>query len=276
MTRAARRESSTGFYHVTARGNGRQLLFDSDRSHEVFLKMLAGRMSEHDVVIHTWCLMDNHVHLLLQAELEAMSAAMHRLLTGYARYFNCTTGHVGHVLQDRFGSVPIETESHFLGAARYILLNPVRAELSPTPDFRWSSYGEVVGTASGDDGGAVDGIPAISETGLLLDMLGGVEAFEEFIGFSPAPDSLPVCALDAGARGYHPPVGPRAMSEEMIEIACAVLDCTASGLHELKTVKPRERKDMLRALSAAGLSIRDIERLTGIGRGAIAHALKKL
>lgn len=110
MANAPRRRSETGVYHVVVRGNGRQVLFYDDADRQAFLAMLARRTSDVGMSIWAWCLMSNHVHMLLEDQRNELSHAMQLLLTGYARYFNDKTGHVGHVFQQRFFSEPIESE----------------------------------------------------------------------------------------------------------------------------------------------------------------------
>lgn len=266
MTRTARRQAESGFYHVTARGNGRQLLFHNEDDRMVFATMLKNRMDGSGISVHAWCLMDNHVHVLLQAEMGAMSSAMHRLLTGFARYFNGATGHVGHVFQGRFDSVPVETEAYLLGAVRYILLNPMRAGLSPTADYRWSSYREY-------SGGFCD-TPAISETALVLELLGGREGFRAFVDPRPRLVAARGDFSLEDALAYHPPVGSRAPLDTLVGAACAALECTWSDLLDIKTMELPLRRERIGKLREAGLSVRQIERLTGIGRGVIEYALR--
>ena len=142
MARVARQRSETGFYHVIVRGNGRQLLFEDDADRTYFLHLLESKTGEHGIQIIAWCLMDNHVHLLLEDVRGEISRAMHGLATAYARHFNEKAGRVGSVFQDRFASVPIETERQLIQAMRYIHENPVKAGVADPKGYRWSSYRE--------------------------------------------------------------------------------------------------------------------------------------
>ena len=127
MVRIARKASGSGIYHVVMRGAGRQLLFEDDRDRRRFLELMHESFTDHGVRLLCFCLMPNHVHLIAQGELAALSAAMHLLGTRYALRFNKKSDHCGPVFEDRFYSDPIETNEHFFAALRYVLMNPERA-----------------------------------------------------------------------------------------------------------------------------------------------------
>lgn len=135
MANAPRRRSETGVYHVVVRGNGRQVLFYDDADRQAFLAMLARRTSDAGMSIWAWCLMSNHVHMLLEDQLNELSHAMQMLLTGYARYFNDKTGHVGHVFQQRFFSEPIESDRYLMAAVRYVHINPEKDGIEAASTF---------------------------------------------------------------------------------------------------------------------------------------------
>ena len=241
--RAKRNASATGYYHVTARGNGRQLLFESDRDRRKFLELLERAGNDYSVALIAWCLMDNHVHLLVRAEVDDLSRAMLRVCGSYASYFNGRTGHVGHVFQGRFHSEPIEKDSHLLEAVRYIHANPEDMQKGLSQSYKWSSYHEYLE----EGGGLVD-------TSLILDMLGGVERFEAF-------HASKLTTVPAYMR-------KRLTSEDARVIADETLGAGVAAT--LKSHPKPQRDKALHELRAAGLSIRQIERITGIGRGVIA------
>ena len=138
-----------GIYHVTGRGNRKQLIFHDDRDCEWFLA-IADEVSER----RSWerlayCLMPNHYHLLLQTPKPDLSLGMQRLNSRYAQAFNHRHEMSGHVFQGRFHAVLVGRESHLLEAARYLALNPVRAGLCDRPgEWRWSSYREIIDEGS--------------------------------------------------------------------------------------------------------------------------------
>ena len=139
MVRIARKASGSGIYHVVMRGAGRQLLFEDDRDRRRFLELMHESFTDHGVRLLCFCLMPNHVHLIAQGELAALSAAMHLLGTRYALRFNKKSDHCGPVFEDRFYSDPIETNEHFFAALRYVLMNPERAGICSASEYAWSS-----------------------------------------------------------------------------------------------------------------------------------------
>ena len=106
MPTAPRRISESGLYHVVARGNGKQLIFTDDADREIFRSYLARFASEDGLSVIAWCLMDNHVHLVVQDDSRQLAHAVGGLLGAYAKYFNRITGHVGSVFQPRSFSEP--------------------------------------------------------------------------------------------------------------------------------------------------------------------------
>jgi len=146
MPRPPRQEVAGGTYHVSNRGNRRQTIFRADPDYELFLSLLGKVVNRLDWVCHAYCLMPNHVHLLLTTPEANLSGGLQRLLGSYARLFNDRHGVDGHLFQGRFRSVLVERTEHLLEVARYLPLNPVRAELCPDPaEWRWSSYRATAG-----------------------------------------------------------------------------------------------------------------------------------
>ena len=247
MPRTERRKSASGFYHVVMRGNGRQNLFEDDADRRSFLSYLRGDAERFGVRVLAWCLMSNHIHLLLEDRDDNLSEMMRSLATSYALRFNRRGGHAGHVFQQRFYSNPIEDEAYLLQAMRYIHDNPAESGVCPADEYPWSSYHEYVGTSE------------YADTGLLLEMLGGPERFAEF-----------------SARGwegtYRLPGRPRVPDAMVGSVAGDVLGALPAS--ELKALDKGRRNALLRRLWEEGLSVRQIERLTGIGRGTVHAAVR--
>ncbi len=146
MPRPPRHQVAGGTYHISNRGNRRQTIFRADPDYEVFLSLLGKVVRRLGWVCHAYCLMPNHVHLLLTTPEANLSGGLQRLLGSYARLFNDRHGVDGHLFQGRFRSVVVERTEHLLEVARYLPLNPVRAELCPDPaEWRWSSYRATAG-----------------------------------------------------------------------------------------------------------------------------------
>jgi REP element-mobilizing transposase RayT len=140
------REQAPGIYHVTSRGNRGQAVFPVDGDHARFLTLLDTVCSRAAWVIHAYCLMPNHYHLVVEIDDPTLSSGFQRLNGRYAQTFNHRNHLIGHLFQGRFHSVRVETDAHLLELARYLPLNPVRARLCDEPgDWPWSSYRATLG-----------------------------------------------------------------------------------------------------------------------------------
>lgn len=194
--------------------------------------------------------MDNHVHLLVEDTREALSCTMQKVATTYALQYNTRSGHIGHVFQQRFHSFPIEDDSYLLEAMRYIHNNSSKAGAASAASYRWSSYHDYLGESLWGQ--------RFADTRLLLEMLGGVDEFVRFSLDETADDS------------YQPNLRPRIPDDTAAEVLAEVLSDLPPS--RLKSVERDRRDAVLLELKRAGLSIRQIERLTGIGRNIVARA----
>ena len=128
-------------YHLTVRGNNKRLIYLDDRDRETFLSLLRGSIVRFGWRCHTFCLMNNHYHLVLETPQPNLAAGMCRLNGTYARVFNHRYGRRNHLFGERYRAKVIETEAHFLEACRYVVLNPVRADLCESAEeWQWSSF----------------------------------------------------------------------------------------------------------------------------------------
>lgn len=142
MPRKPRSKSPTGYFHVTLRGNGGQLLFDGDEDRIALLHILDAILPKHNIELIAWCLMGNHIHLLIDDPDDRKSDAMHAIAVSFAGRYNARMGHIGHVFQERFWDSPIKSEEYLLEAIRYIHLNPQKAGLVAYDEYPWSSHRE--------------------------------------------------------------------------------------------------------------------------------------
>jgi len=148
MARPLRIEFPGALYHVTARGNARQDIFLDDEDRNRFLSVLEQVVSRFHLVVHAYCLMGNHYHLLLETPEGNLSKALRQLNGVYTQAFNRRHGRVGHVLQGRFKAILVERDSYLLELCRYVVLNPVRAKMTrKLHTYPWSSYRATAGMA---------------------------------------------------------------------------------------------------------------------------------
>lgn len=244
MVRVARRVAVSGFYHVVLRGCGKQYIFDDDADRWRFYDLMKRELVEKGITILAWCFMSNHVHLLVLDESRVLSEAMRNLSSSYALYFNRRSGHVGHLFQERFGSFPIEGEGYLLEVVHYIHDNPQHAGLCDARQWFWSSYREYVGRSE------------VSDTALVLELAGGRDGF---VSCSAAYGEMTHCF--EGRR--------RVPEDDARAVAKRALGGTDSK--DVKTLERGCRVKALVSLRATGLSVRQIERLTGIGAKAITR-----
>ncbi|WP_321532129.1 transposase [uncultured Desulfuromonas sp.] len=152
MARPLRIEYAGAFYHVTSRGNERKAIFKSQKDREKFLSYLESAVTRYGAVIHTWCLMDNHYHLLVETPRGNLSQIMRHINGAYTTYFNIKRQRSGHLFQGRYKAILIEADAYALELSRYIHLNPVRANMVDKPeDYTWSSYGSYIAQSKAPD-----------------------------------------------------------------------------------------------------------------------------
>lgn len=145
MTRPLRIEYPGAFYHVLARGNLKQSIFLSDDDRHFFLACLRSAYEKYGAIVHAYCLMGNHYHLLNETPRGNLSRVMHLVNTMYAVYFNKRNGRCGHPFQGRFRAILVQADVYARELAAYVHLNPVRAGIVERPEeYAWSNYRDYV------------------------------------------------------------------------------------------------------------------------------------
>ena len=139
MPRLARLKSQTGIYHCIIRGIDKQDIFLEDPDRKKFIKELVQTKEKYEYQLYAYCLMDNHVHLMIKETKESINKIMQSLMVRYSAYFNKKYERVGHLFQNRYLSKPVENEKYALTLQRYIHQNPPNMK-----HFKWSSYNEYV------------------------------------------------------------------------------------------------------------------------------------
>jgi putative transposase len=173
MARPLRIEFPGALYHVTSRGNERAAVFFTDRDRFDFLDILGDVVEQFGWLCHAYCLMPNHYHLVVQTPEPNLSRGMHRLNGVYTQRLNRRHDRVGHLFQGRFKAILVEREGHLLELARYVVLNPVRAEMVSDPSaYRWSSLRATLGQTA---------IPRWLTVGSLLDHFGSPQRYRAFV-----------------------------------------------------------------------------------------------
>lgn len=146
MPRKPRVISSTGIYHITLRSINQHIIFEEESDFQKFLFILADCKKAVDIDIYAYCLMNNHIHLLLHSSQNNLASFFQSLGSRFVRWYNNKYSRSGHLFQDRFFSVPVETDSQYLSTLLYIHNNPVKANICQFPsEYRWSSYNAFYG-----------------------------------------------------------------------------------------------------------------------------------
>lgn len=141
MARPVRIEYPGAVYHVITRGNNRQAIFKDDQDRETYLEKLFYYCEEKELELLCYCLLGNHVHLLLATPRGNLSKMMQPFQTSYTVYFNKRHRRTGHVFEQRYKAFLVDRDNYLLQVSRYIHLNPVGARIVARPqDYRWSSY----------------------------------------------------------------------------------------------------------------------------------------
>lgn len=145
MPRKRRMKSSTEMYHVMVKGINKEKIFNQNREKSYFKKIILKHLEKYAVDIYGYCIMSNHAHFIIRAEIQTLSYFMAAILAEYASYYNYKHKRNGHVFQNRFKSECIEDVKYYWACLRYIHLNPVKAHMIQKVErYKYSSIGEYI------------------------------------------------------------------------------------------------------------------------------------
>lgn len=253
MARTLRKVSPTGCYHVMARGINRQEIFMADAEKSEYLKRLQSVRLGVGIGLYAWCLMDNHVHLLL-AEPEAegsLAKLMLKLNSGYAAWYNRRHKRIGTLFQERYRSETITGNEQLLTVARYIHQNPMKIGRSIS---YWTSYDDYLsGTGITDTDAVLSLFAAETRTARRL--------FSDFMKDD--------CHIQDERLRFE--VTQQERAEQRIEASIDDILGQGKARRLIHLAKP-QRNEQLRRLKDAGFSLRQIEDATGISRNVVARA----
>lgn len=185
MVRPLRLEFDGALYHVTSRGDRREDIYEDDLDCILFLFLFSEVCDRHNWICHSYCLMSNHYHLLIETPDGNLSKGMRQLNGVYSQRYNCRHNLVGHVFQGRYHAILIEKEAHLKELARYVVLNPVRARMVENIEqWQWSSYRAMIAKTSK---------PIWLETDWLLSTFHAnrTRAIQAYIKFVAAGNGMP-------------------------------------------------------------------------------------
>jgi REP element-mobilizing transposase RayT len=148
MARPLRIEFPGAVYHITSRGNAKQVIFLDNQDKNKLIEILSTVVERFHWVCHAYCLMDNHYHLIIETPEGNLSRGMRQLNGVYTQVFNQRHQRIGHLFQGRYKAIIVEKDSHLLSLCRYVVLNPVRAGMVRKPEgWAWSNYRATIGVA---------------------------------------------------------------------------------------------------------------------------------
>jgi REP element-mobilizing transposase RayT len=281
MARQLRIEYPGAVYHVTSRGNARNAIYVDDGDREAFLEVLHSVISRYRWRCHSYCLMDNHYHLLLETPEANLSKGMRQLNGVYTQYYNKRHGLVGHLFQGRFKSILVEKDIYLLCLCRYIVQNPVAAHLTQTPeDWPWSSFRATAGLATLPEWLHVNWI--LSQFGENSD--GAGTRYREFVGNGITEDS-PWNALvgrvilgeDGFAKRLEPFLLDKVFQTEIPKYqrmaSRSALDCLF-GTNP--SITQTERDDIIcQAYCDLGYTMKDIADFLGVHYATVSRSVKR-
>ena len=253
MSRQARQKSESGIYHIIVRGINKQVIFEDDEDREEFIRYLQYYKDIASYLLYGYCLMDNHIHLLIKEGKEPIGNTMKRIGVSYVSWYNRKYDRVGHLFQDRFKSEVVETDEYVLTVLRYIHQNPVKAKKEKSVEnYKWSSYDEYIGQSK------------IIETGFILGFFAeerekSIAHFKKYMNEHTDDNCIEISEAK------------RMTDKETRNIIEKYANVNIPT--ELQNLEKIKRDEVVRKIKEVdGVSTRQIARLTGISQSVIAKA----
>lgn len=249
MPRQARKKSNSGIYHIMLRGINRQRIFEDEEDCLRFLETLQKYKSQCEFELYAYCLMGNHIHLLMKEGKDDLTQIFKRIAGSYVYWYNWKYHRCGHLFQDRFKSEPVETDEYFLTVLRYIHQNPVKAMLCQcAEEYSYSSMREYLFGSE------------LTDTGFALSMI-SKEQFVDFHRSENADQCLDISESD------------RMTDEEVRMLMQRISKC--DNMTDFQLLDKQSRSLCIQKLHEKGVSIRQIGRVTGVSKKVIELSILK-
>jgi len=249
MARKPRVFSDKGIYHVIMRGNNKQNLFHDDTDREFFLKRLQKYTKELNIDVYAYCLMSNHVHLLIgNVQGANLSLLIQKIANSYVYFFNSKYERTGHLFQGRFKSEPILDDEYFKTVFRYVVQNCEKAGLGDCAQYKWNSY-RFIGEKSDCN---------ILNVKYIFDLFGEKRQLFDFL----SQKSNEMC-MEYENRLLFTDDKAFAFIKKILGI---------QSLYELERLDISKQIEKCSVLKGKGLSVSQISRITGISKSIIKSA----
>ena len=253
MPRRSREKSETGIYHIMLRGIDKQQIFMDDKDNNKFIEAVKNAKGIGNFKLYAYCLMKNHVHLLIKEGEEDIGKSIQRVAVSYVRWHNDRYARVGHLFQNRFRSEPVNTEDYLLTVCRYIHQNPLKANMvKKISDYSWSSYRSYFEHYNGNIG--------LIDTELITSFFKTRRAFEIYMNETNEDK----CLEFTDSQKYT--------DDELRKVISDYYNiCKIAG------IKDRNKQNSIIAniYEETGASIRQLSRVLELGKSIVENATKK-
>lgn len=252
MPRKNRQYSEVKVYHIILRGIDKQDIFLDDIDRKKFLEILRETKNKYGYEIYAYCLMDNHVHIIIYDKLILLSKLMQSIEISYSMYFNRKYNRVGHLFQNRFLSKKVEEKSYLIELCRYIHQNPLKSGIEKTEKYMWSSYIEYVEK------------PYIINSKMILSIF----SKDEFINFHKINLNKNMYEL----LEYE--MAEQITDDQLNKYICEILDI--KDVHVILELSIQKRDKAISKIKERKIiSNTQLSRVIGINRKIIERAIKK-
>jgi REP element-mobilizing transposase RayT len=249
LPRYARNVSKSGVYHVMLRGINRQAIFEDEEDTQRLLETIERYKEICKYELYAYCIMSNHVHLLMKETVESISNAIKRISGSYVFWYNKKYERCGHLFQERYKSEAVDNDEYFLTVLRYIHQNPIKAGIvKDIKAYKWSSYNEYINEA------------VVINKDFVLEMFSSdkKKAIEMFSKFN-CQKSNDTCLED-----------DEKVRVSDIELRDKFAQLGIINKSDLRQLEKNRRNDILKNLkSIEGVTIRQLSRVTGISKSVI-------
>jgi putative transposase len=276
MARPLRVEFAGALYHVTARGNRREEIYFDDQDRQRFLALLAEVCDRFNWLIHAYCLMTNHYHLVVETPDGNLSKGMRQLNGVYTQAVNRRHRRVGHVFQGRFKAILVQKEAYLLELGRYVVLNPVRARMvARAEDWPWSSCRVALGMADA---------PGFLDVEFLLSHFGSTRgaaaaAYRRFVESGigrPSPLSAVRHQVILGDDAFVEQFNGVRESAALREVPKVQRRPIAGELADFAARYPDRREAMARAYRSGAYTMQEIADHFGVHYMTVSRAVRSL
>ncbi|WP_026596318.1 transposase [Methylohalobius crimeensis] len=275
MARPLRLEFAGAVYHVTSRGDRREDIYLDDEDRLAWLEILGHVCARFNWVVHAYCQMTNHYHLVVETVDGHLSKGMRQLNGVYTQRFNRRHGLVGHLFQGRYQAILVQKETYLLELARYVVLNPLRAHLVEQPeDWPWSSHRSMIGEAKA---------PAWLDRDGLLGQFGkkrksAIEAYRRFVmegqGLSSPLDQTRHQLL-LGDDGFVARHRQDKTPEALREVPKAQRRAVALSLDDYRKRYRNRHEAMARAYLSGAYTMAEIGAYFGVHYMTVSRAVRR-